>query len=142
MGARLATGVAFALCWLWPFSAGAQTVVTVCGAASGYSFYLNPSDGWQRDGISQGTVTILRNGDDFDLIIKDAWATFSARGDEATVVRIYGDTDREMTLVAIYPLGSTEVYQLTLDANGRGKLIWATTKNGFGPLIKTKGSLF
>jgi len=138
MSVRATFGLAFALCW--PFSAGAQTIVTVCGASSGYSFYLNPTQGWQRDGVSKGTVTIVREGNDFDLIIKDAAETFSARGDGATVVRVHGNTDREMTLIAIYPLATTEVFQLTLDANGRGKLIWASTKNRV--VGTTKGSLF
>jgi hypothetical protein len=80
-------------------------------------------------------------GQRFDLIIQDATTSFSARGDGATV-EFMGNTDREMTPVAVYPLATTEVYQLTLDANGRGKLIWAVTKNRVGPLAMTKGSLF
>jgi hypothetical protein len=132
--------IAFAvtLCWFTLSSALAQTVITVCNAATGHSFFLNPNHGWQRDGVS-GTVTFIRQAQgEFDLIIKDAATTFSARGDGATIVRAHGTTDHRMTLVVIYPRVTVETYQLALDINGRGKLIWTTTKDG----VATRGSLF
>ena len=41
-----------------------------------------------------------------------------------------------------YPQHVTEVYQLTLNENGRGTLIWSNIKNRSGPLGITRGAVF
>jgi hypothetical protein len=122
----------------------AQHVVTVCGASTGYGYYLEPrNEGWQTDGISRGTITFVRDAQDkYDVVIKDAMTTFSANGDGAKVVRVDGSDDRAFTLLVAYPHPITELYQLTLDQYGRGTLIWASVKNRSPPLGITKGTLF
>jgi hypothetical protein len=39
-----------------------QQVITVCGASAGFGYYLEPKhDGWTKDGISMGTLTVMRH---------------------------------------------------------------------------------
>jgi len=120
----------------------AQQVVTTCGASSGYGYYLEPRTGWSTDGIANGALTILRDAaGQYDLVIKDAGSSFSAKGDGAKVFKVDGDDDQRFTLVVVYPLPVTEMYQFTLDQSGRGTVIWAAVKNGLLARV-TKGSLF
>jgi hypothetical protein len=44
--------------------------------------------------------------------------------------------------VVVYPQHVTEMYQLTLNENGRGTLIWSNVKNRAGPLGITRGFVF
>jgi hypothetical protein len=84
----------------------AQQIITVCGASSGYGYYLEPTrDGWQQDGIKNGTITVIRDSAGaYDVILKDTMTTFSARGDGAQVVKVDGSDHHRFTLVAVYPL--------------------------------------
>jgi hypothetical protein len=129
---------------LGPTLVNAQQVITTCGASKGKKYQLEPKkDGWIDDGISNGTLTFIQNKpNEYDIIIKDAITSFSVRGDGATVVKVQGSDNAVMTLVAIYPLHVTEVYQLTLDAAGRGTLIWAVMKNRTPLLGITSGATF
>lgn len=121
-------------------NADAQQVITRCGASQGKTFQLEPDKpGWHDDGISGGTITFLRlPSGDYDVV----FPSFTARGDGAQVFKVHGTDDRLLTLVAIYPLHVTEVYQLTLDGSGRGTLIWANTKNRAGFRNQVRGFLF
>jgi hypothetical protein len=121
----------------------AQEVITVCGASAGYGYYLEPQHaGWQKDGISNGSITILRDSTEgYDIISKDVRTTFSAKGDGAKVVKVNGSDHLRFTLVVVYPNPVTEIYQFSLDQRGRGTLVWAAVKNRFGPIGVTKGTL-
>jgi hypothetical protein len=121
----------------------AQQVVTICGASSGYGYYLEPAgNGWTKDGISDGSLTVLRDtAGQYDVVIKSVGNSFTAKGDGAQVFRVDGNYDQRFTLVVVYPLPVTELYQFTLDQSGRGTVIWAAVKNGLLGKI-TKGTLF
>lgn len=109
--------------------------------ANGKAYYLEPQKhGWVDDGISGGTLTFLRypNGD-HDVLIRDAVGARSAREDGAMVVKAHGDDDNLVTIIVVYPLHVTEVYQLTLDASGQGLLIWSNLKNRVAPGGVTRG---
>jgi hypothetical protein len=128
----------------WPITASAQEVITVCGASTGKAFYLEPQkDGWVDDRISDGSITFLRYpAGEYDLVVKSVGYTFSARGDGAAVVKVHGVNDNVATFVVVYPQDVTEVYQLTLNENGRGTLIWSNLKVRAGSLGITRGALF
>src|SRR3954465_14824854 len=104
---------------------GAQ-VVAGCGASTGYGYYLEPKrDGWVSDGISSGSLTIVRDSAAaYDVIIKDAQTPFSAKGDGGRVFKVDGQDDQRFTLLIVYPHPVTEMYQFTLDEGGRGTVIW------------------
>jgi hypothetical protein len=122
----------------------AQEIVTICKGSAGYGYYLEPRrDEWQKDGIKDGLITVVRDAaGTYDIIVKDTMTAFSAKGDGARVVKVDGSDNLRFTLVVIYPLPVTEIYQFTLDPRGRGTLIWAGVKNGAPPAGITKGTLF
>jgi hypothetical protein len=64
----------------------AQQVVTICGASSGYGYYLEPAgNGWTKDGISDGSLTVLRDtAGQYDVVIKSVGNSFTAKGDGLT----------------------------------------------------------
>jgi hypothetical protein len=128
-----------------PTPKAAPEIITVCEESTGYGYYLEPKhDGWSKDGISKGTITIIRDASSaYDLLIKDGLGTFSTRGDGGNVVKIHGEDHLRFTLGVVYsdwPL--TEIYQFMLDQWGRGIVIWASFKNQVGLINTTKGSLF
>src|SRR3954453_6183208 len=84
----------------------AQRVVTVCGASNGKT--VTPGAGrapeWVDDGIQGGTLTFNQDGQSqYDVVIKDALATFSARDDGASIQADEGPKGA-LTLVVSYPL--------------------------------------
>jgi hypothetical protein len=108
--------------------ARAQGVITVCQNIIGKT--VSPPAHWDNDdGLTDGSVTVLRNGSRYDLIIKDAKATFSALSDGATITKLDGDSDEDFTLALAYPLGQVEVYRFRLDATGRGVMLYAMLTN-------------
>src|SRR3954452_3867998 len=99
----------------------AQEIITVCGPSKGLSFY--PGSGWTEDGVSKGATTFQHDGlGGYEIVIKDAVTTFSARKDGAQIVKVNGSDRGAFTLLAVFPLGTTEIYQLMLDQNGKGVL--------------------
>jgi hypothetical protein len=135
----------------WPITALAQEAITVCGASTGKGFYLEPKKnleelgklGWIDDNLPNGSITFLRYpSGDYDIVIKSAITTITARGDGGKVVKVHGMDDKVATFVVVYQLATTEVYQLTLNAFGHGTLIWAVLKNRGGSLGITRGSLY
>ena len=99
--------------------------------------------GVNREGLLLGTVTFMRYpSGDYDLVIKSAITTITARGDGGKVVKVHGVDDNVATFVVVYPLATTEVYQLTLNAFGHGTLTWAVLKNRAGSLGITRGSVY
>ncbi|WP_133768768.1 hypothetical protein [Enterovirga rhinocerotis] len=113
-----------------PVVAQGAEVVTICEAPQGRSAILHGQRyRWVDDGLSGGRITILRNaGGEYDLTIRGLAGEFSARSDGASVTRVQGGTDTDFSLVATYPLQTVEVYQVELDAQGRGSLMWTTSK--------------
>jgi hypothetical protein len=107
--------------------ASAQRVITVCGPSKGWTYSLHQQTkerGFSEDAISRGSLTFMVDASGrHDVILKDAATTFSARGDGATIVRAEGMPKNELMLIAAYPLGTIETYQLVLNDRRRGTLI-------------------
>src|SRR3712207_4899761 len=63
----------------------AQELITVCGASAGYTYFVDRAreqKRWEKDGISRGTTTFMRDASGgYDIVIKDAATTFSAKQD-------------------------------------------------------------
>lgn len=122
----------------------AQEVVTVCGASAGYSYYLEfmgpKGKGWEKDGIKEGMLTVLRDATGaYDIIVKTVGETRSAKGNGAHVAKVHGSDSLRFTLVVVSSSDLTDTYQFTLDQMGRGTVIWSSLKNTSG---FTKGFLF
>ena len=123
--------------------ASAQQVIAQCGASKGQTVILTSSKLiWEDDGITNGSFTFvkLKNGK-FDIITKDAMKSFSYTDDGASIVALEEGNNKK-TLVVMHSNTVLEVFQLTLEKNGSGTLIWTATKNGAPNSLVTKGSLF
>lgn len=116
-------------------------VLATCGGSEGMTYVFEGglveagSDGWQKDGISKGTIQLLQDGDDLDLIIGDSTGgTRSAKADGATVV-LLAAPDRGPVVGAFYPM-AVEVYDFDLTHH---QVSWTQTK--FSGLVD-KTSIF
>jgi hypothetical protein len=89
--------------------AAAQTVITNCKSIVGKTL-VRPNS-WFEDAFTDGSVTVVRQGAGYDLIIKDALATFTALEDGARIIKLEGNDDKAFTLAVSYPLGQVEVYR-------------------------------
>lgn len=122
-------------------SARAATVMTVCEAPKGKSVAVGGPSGWSDEGLPGATLTFTTDAvDGFDVATKSASTDTTAKKEGARIRRAFGNEDGAMTLVAEYPLGTVETYQLSLDGAGNGSLIMASLKNRVVGV--TKGSLF
>lgn len=98
-------------------------------------------EGWSEDGISNGSITVVQDkSGQYDLIIKHSGGTLTARADGAVLAPIEKQPGR-FTIIAVYPLGTVETYQFTLDRAGNGTLLLARMKNAVPPYRLTIGSL-
>ncbi len=142
---RKAFPVALLTLVLSPLPAIAITgdIVTICRGSKGKAYFAKPSQGWIDDGIANNTMVFIKlpNGE-YDIAIGSDAKTFSATADGAVIALTHEGTGRSLTLVAMYPAATVEVYQLTLDSKGRGILIWSSMKNGPPPAGIVKGSMF
>ena len=97
------------------YAAHAEVIVK-CGALKGQSyFYPGPlvaekDVGWQSDGISTGSTTIVMVDGEPDVLYGDATGgVFSSRADGG-VVTILGITDSILVIGVNYPKAAIEVY--------------------------------
>lgn len=128
---------------LTPNIAFAQEVIAQCGASKGKAYYSEPQDqGWVDDGISDGNITFIKDSSGkYDVIMKHSTGVISAKQDGASVVATHAAKGR-LSLVVVYPLASVEVYQLVLQANGKGILLWSSSKNSIAPINVTRIAAF
>jgi hypothetical protein len=129
--------------FLTPSIGFAQEVIAQCGASKGKAYYSEPKDhGWVDDGISDGNITFIKDSSGkYDVIIKHSTGVMSAKQDGATVVATHATKGR-LSLVVVYPLATVEVYQLAIQANGKGTLLWTSSKNGIAPVSLTRIAAF
>jgi hypothetical protein len=129
---------------LLPFSfpeAGHAQTLMECSASAGKAFYFTIDQrtgkqiGWVDDGISNGTIALVMNGEAFDIIQKDAVGIMSATAEGATVV-VLDVHDPFVDVLVSYPQGAKELY--TFDRVGK-RVTWSQHK--FGVLYE-KASTF
>ena len=120
-------------------------VLMECGASDGYSYFIEggivPSDkaGWTSDGVASGRISLVQNGQDFDIMTTDATGgTYSYKADGAKIIPISVTPD-EWAILAAFPLGVVEVHHFHRTPNG-GEVIWIQSK--FGSVPAKKASAF
>jgi hypothetical protein len=103
-------------------------VVATCGASKGYSYFLpgplTSADqaGWEEDGISNGGLQLLQDGDNFDIVYTDAVGSRSAKADGATVFGYQAAAG--ILVLLVYP-DVLETYQFNLESK---QLAWTQNK--------------
>lgn len=137
------------LIWSFPATASWQQL-TKCGAMEGQSYYFaggavpKNKSGWHKDGISKGSLSLLTDGKDLDIIFKDALQSGrSARfHDKATILTRYNkDSAAGLIVVFIFYKNTkslvSEQYTFQLDANGNGIVLLSQQKDA----VVSKSSL-
>ena len=97
------------------YAAHAEVIVK-CGPSKGYAYYYpslyvsEEKAGWQTDGISTGSTTIVMVDGEPDVLYGDAiGGVFSSRADGGSVT-ILGITDSMVVIGVSYPQKVVEVY--------------------------------
>lgn len=121
----------FATQALSSMAAQSQTLIE-CEAGKGWAYYSNiepetgKPTGWVEDGITGGSITLVRDGDEFDLLIRDTIGTISARAEGAQIV-LLGFRATYLEVLASYPQGAKEIYTFDFAAK---QLVWSQHKFG------------
>ena len=108
-----------------------QTIIE-CEGSFGKAFYYDDSPetgeqvGWVDDGITDGSVVLVRSGDALDIILRDTVGTISATAEGATVI-LLEVRDPFIEVLVSYPQGAKELY--TFDLQER-RLAWSQHKFG------------
>ena len=124
----------------WASPTLGETVIE-CGGSQGKGFYFDADPqtgkqvGWIDDGMKDGSIVFVTDGNAFDIIIKDAIGTISATAEGATVTVIDVHNPFVDVLVS-YPQGAKELY--TFDLVER-RVAWSQHK--FGVLFDKVSSL-
>jgi hypothetical protein len=115
-------------------------VLRTCGASSGWAYYLaggvvqQDDAGWQEDGISNGGVMLLRDGENWDIVYTDATGSRSARADGGRVVMLTENTSGVVVLVAYPTVQETYLFSAT-----RSEVVWTQIKAAG---LADKGAVF
>ena len=103
-----------------------------CSASSGKGYYLESSllpeekASWKDDGVSEGGIALVRQGDTIDILIKDIVGVGSVKADGAEVVLVDA-YEGFVTVLVNYLGGSKELY--TFDSS-RKMVFWSQHKFG------------
>ena len=116
-----------------------ETVIS-CGASKGYSFFLQNSSldydaGWSEDGISNGKIILVKEGEDFDILFDDIIGGYGYREDGADVFML-GLQNGKITILIVH-YNYSDLYTFDLLNN---EVVWASQK--IAPHLVNKGSLF
>ena len=76
--------------------------------------------------MTAGAIALTRDGDEIDILMKDAVGLWSARADSGIVVPLDADQDYISVLV-LHPKGAKELFTFDLK---RKKLVWSQHKFG------------
>lgn len=101
--------------------------LAVCGAVDGHGYFAaqgivpTPEAGWTPDRISDGAISLTRDGDEFDILFKDGTGVYSSRAQGAEVIVMRAAADEAAVLV-IYEHNDIEIYQFIRERTGRGRV--------------------
>ncbi|MBY6056781.1 hypothetical protein [Leisingera daeponensis] len=108
-----------------------QGVLLRCGASKGTAYFFkddltNPGGPeWSDDGISEGKISLVRLGDEWDIQFGDALGAYGYREDGASVVPL-GTSDKMITIGAFRGTYA-DVYTFNL---ADGEVLWSSHKIG------------
>jgi hypothetical protein len=128
-------------------SAVSAEMVAKCGTSKGFSYYfegrLVPREkaGWRDDGIAKGSLLLLLDGEQFDVVITDAVGSRSIRTDGFEIISIPQSSSNTIVLLAVNSSsGIVEHYHFRIEPKGDGTVVWGSIK-GSGALLQ-KSSMF
>jgi hypothetical protein len=124
--------------------ASGSAAVFVCGPSTGQSYFLDPHQGWQDDGMTGGSTVLLRLPDGgWDVVFRDATGLFiSSRRDGGIVSQSYaGDGNATIGIIVSFPsTGVVQTYSFIRNAPGGATLMMAQNKPT--PSIFTRAGVY
>lgn len=129
---------AFALVLLGIASAAANSQeVATCRNPAGKAFYhfdgvVGKADsGWADDKISDGVFTLVRSGNDVDVLFVDIRKKPISATQAGAIVRLLRNTSTTITVLVHYPDGeSTEIYSFFRERNGSHRFTMLLNRTG------------
>ena len=135
---RIQTFIAFLLAeiFLGSLALAAENPETIatCGGSNGHSYFHSSNlvgdeeSGWSTDQLTEGSITVQKIGDNFDVIHRSVVGLQSSVDSGAIIVPI-AYTQDSLGLVVIYPdSGTTEVYNFQHLETEFAEVSWTSTK--------------
>lgn len=129
-------------------SYAADKLIASCHLGQGYSYYDGAPEyltakkpEWSRDGWkdSAARLTLLFDGKNYNLIIKDALGTTSAVENGATVIRIENGDPNIFQVLSVYAgeRSTVEVFTFVRRPPLPGRVIWTSARTG-GSILPPK----
>ena len=110
-------------------------IIVSCGASSGTGYFIqdpiffNQPSEWADDGISNGKISLIKLGDEWDILFGDALGDAGYRQQGATVIPL--TEVGGLLTVGVFHQNFTDIYSFNIEAK---EVIWTSHKGG--PLIK------
>ena len=106
-------------------------VMAMCGPSKGTAFFFkdalfNPDGGsWMEDGMSNGQVTLVKDGDSYDILFGDAARGSGYKQDGAQVFMLH--SGEKFIRVGAFAGNYADIYNFDREDN---KLVWSSNKSG------------
>jgi len=121
--------------------ASSETIIS-CGESSGYSYFFegglvpkNSAGNWTEDGIKGGGISLVKAGEELDLLYKDASSRLvSTRADGGQVIML-GSHDGIINILVVYPNITSEFF--TFDTKNK---VFVSSTHKYGDLSIRKVS--
>jgi hypothetical protein len=110
-------------------------ILITCGESHGYAYYpqqnfvTKDKSGWTADKLSKGAFSLVKKGDELDILFKDARGMNSARADGGKV-SLLGVAGSNILVTVVYKNISVELYTFDLKEK---VLLW--TQHKYGAII-------
>jgi len=128
-----------------PVFAQGNKLITICTESSGQAFFFEQgvtgagASGWQKDGISNGMIGLLKKGDNYNIIIIDGTQAIQDYASQGYIILpVMADIQSNRYIITALNGGLVETYLFKLDHNGFGTVAWTASK---GNNYITKASL-
>ena len=109
----------------------ALKVMAMCGPSKGRAYFFkdalyNPNGGtWTEDGMSNGQVTLVKDGDSYDILFGDAAGGSGYKQDGAQVFMLH--SGEKFIRVGAFAGNYADIYNFDREDN---KLVWSSNKSG------------
>lgn len=132
-------------------AAGGDGAIAACGPQKGHAYYpaaglvSKGKDGWQADGIAEGSTTLTRDGSgELDILFKDARGQIFSSRDEGGKIVLLRQSDNEITVLVAYPQGAqaAEIYSFVRESDGKAKMLQLSSKGLSATMALPKAGVY
>ena len=116
-----------------PISPPIAETLIACGPSDGYAYYLPQNlvpveeSGWKKDELPNGAFSLVKNGDEVDIVYKDATGVVNSSKAAGASVSLLGMSKSNLLVAVQYKNVLIELY--TFDMIGK-LVVWSQHKYG------------